>query len=246
MWGADLYLSKENRNESIVLTLARKFITSRFGGVVTYIPGDYEYAVKNLGVKGEMVECIMYPSNIYYSEVSCKNFSEEKKLRILVGNSAFSSNNHIEVFERLSKFDLSNVEVWVPLSYGDELYKQNVIAAGNKLLRNSFIPITEFLDLKRYLRLLDSVDIGIFNHKKQQGMGNTINLLGRCKTVYIRSDVTPWQLFSSLGVSLLDTKNLSLEVLPQSILEKNSELISSYFSEVNYLKQLRKLYLHEE
>lgn len=42
-------------------------------------------------------------------------------------------------------------------------------------------PIVDFMDFNEYINFLSTIDIAIFNHKRQQGMGNIITLLGMGK-----------------------------------------------------------------
>ena len=92
---------------------------------------------------------------------------------ILIGNSATPTNNHIEVFRKLSSLSLPlETKVIVPLSYGDKLYRDKIIELGKELLGDRFRPITEFMDFEQYVELLTSCPVIIMNHKRQQGAGN--------------------------------------------------------------------------
>ncbi|WP_083234102.1 TDP-N-acetylfucosamine:lipid II N-acetylfucosaminyltransferase [Candidatus Marithrix sp. Canyon 246] len=75
--------------------------------------------------------------------------------------------------------------MFVPLSYGDPkgVYIKEVISTGTKIFGDKFIPMTEFMDFDKYLNFLGSINITIFNHNRQQAMGNTITLLGFGKKV---------------------------------------------------------------
>ncbi len=73
-------------------------------------------------------------------------------------------------------------------------------------------------------------------------MGNIITLLGLGKKVYMRSDITPWQLFDSLDVKVYDIANIEMDVVDERIKKENQKRIKEYFSEENYLKQLKKLF----
>jgi len=67
IWGGDLYHFQsrprdidEERYEKIRARVIRKI-----GHFVTYVKGDYEFAQKWYGAKGQYHECLMYPSNLY-------------------------------------------------------------------------------------------------------------------------------------------------------------------------------------
>jgi len=46
------------------------------------------------------------------------------------------------------------------------------------IFREKFKPLVDFIPFDEYLNLLAKVDIAIFNHKRQQTMGNITTLLG--------------------------------------------------------------------
>ena len=53
-------------------------------------------------------------------DLGSKVKSAENDLDILVGNSAYPANNHLEVFKKLQDYDLSGRKVVVPLTYGNK------------------------------------------------------------------------------------------------------------------------------
>jgi hypothetical protein len=164
-------------------------------GLITHLKGDYELAQKWYGAKGTYYYSFMYPSNLY-KEYDLKNVEKEPgKTYIQVGNSACETNEHIAVFEKLSKYKNAHIEILCPLSYsGKEEYIKQVIEAGYKIFsKDKFSPITDFMPFDKYLELLAKVDVAIFNHKRQRGLGNITTLLGLGKKVYIREEITTWK-----------------------------------------------------
>lgn len=73
-------------------------------------------------------------------------------------------------------------------------------------------------------------------------MGNTISLLGLGKKVYIRSDITTWQLFEDIDVKLYDVVDIQIDLMDKQTQKENQEKIKEYFSEENYLNQLKNLF----
>lgn len=192
MWGGDLYvhsLGKRTRywykNEFF-----RRPVIKNMGHLVTYIKGDVDLARKWYGATGEYHECLMYLSNTYKA-LDIPNI-KSSTINIQIGNSADPSNNHIEILDKLLPFKDKNIRIYAPLSYGDKAHAKEVISTGKELFGDKFIALTDFMPFEEYLKFLGSIDIAIFNHKRQQAMGNTITLLGLGKTVFIRSDTTQW------------------------------------------------------
>lgn len=242
MWGGDLYnyqprsrVFRSNINE-----LARRFVIKRFGVLITHVEGDYALARERYQASGRWHECFMYPSNLY------QDFPLQPKIHdtinIQVGNSADPSNNHLEVLEKLKAFRDQSIRIYVPLSYGDMAYAKTIIDYGLEHFGDKFIPLIDFMPFEKYLDLLAQIDIAIFNHRRQQGMGNTTTLLGLGKKVYIRSDVTPWNFYTKLGVTLYDVAEFNLDLIANDVALKNKHIVSCYFSTDKLKHQLKEVF----
>lgn len=233
MWGGDFYFPEKQ-------SWITKQIIKKVGHFITYIPGDYELAKTWYGAKGEYHECFVYPSNLY-KEYNIP-LRDHDTINIQIGNSADITNNHFDMLEKLLPFKNENIKIFAPLSYGDPQYARSVAEKGIQLFGEKFVPILDFMPFERYLEFLGEIDVAIFAHKRQQGMGNIITLLGLGKKVYMRSDITPWSLFESIGVKIFDLDALELNPLDQKSQKTNQSAIKEYFSEENYLKQLQILF----
>lgn len=241
IWGADLYsyqIKKHDLNWK-VREFFRRSVIKNIGHLVTYIEEDVALARKWYGATGEYHECILYRSNLYkdYQVPKVNNSA----INIQVGNSADVSNNHVEVLQKLLPYKDENIKIHVPLSYGSKEYAQQVILQGREWFGEKFNAITELMSFQDYLAFLGNIDIAIFNHRRQQGMGNTITLLGLGKTVYLRSDTAQWKFFEDRKIAIKDTKDFkNLDFLFHI---ENVSIVKEYFSEKNYRDQLTKLFL---
>ncbi|MFT5660625.1 MAG: dTDP-N-acetylfucosamine:lipid II N-acetylfucosaminyltransferase [Sulfurimonas sp.] len=242
MWGGDLYVYNKSRTKKIeqMRHYIRKKVYSKMGHFITYIKDDYELAQKWYGAKGEHHECFMYPSNLY-KEYDIQE-KEHDTVNIQLGNSADPTNNHIQALEKLKTYKDENIRIFTPLSYGNQKYAKSVILKGKKIFGDKFIALTDFMSFEKYLKFLSDIDIAIFAHKRQQGMGNIITLLGLGKKVYIRNDITPWELFKDIDVKIFDVENIELDLINETIKADNKNKIQEYFSEKNYLQQLNNLF----
>ncbi|WAR44077.1 TDP-N-acetylfucosamine:lipid II N-acetylfucosaminyltransferase [Methylomonas rapida] len=241
IWGGDLYyhiMDKKDpnyhRNEYF-----RKFVICRLSGLITHICGDFELARKWYGATGRWYECFMYPSNLYHQP--CIRTRPHETTNILVGNSATDTNNHIEALDKLRIYADKNIRIYCPLSYGDFEYAQKISDYGMTLFGDKFIALRDFMSFEKYLDLLAQIDIAIFNHNRQQGMGNITTLLGSGKKVYMRKNVTSWSTFEQLGVQLYDIKLLNLNKLDSDIAKQNHDNISNYFSKSILVKQIMEV-----
>lgn len=242
MLGLDLY-RYQKRNTSFSSKFKEFFrrpVIKNMGHLVTYIKGDYELAQQWYGTKGQYHECFMYPSNLY------KEYDVPKKqhtgINILVGNSADPSNNHLDVFDKLEAFKAQDIKIYAPLTYGNPDYAKTIIEEGKQRFGDKFDAFMEHMPFNQYLDVLGKIDIAIFNHKRQQAMGNTITLLGLGKKVFMRSDVTQWEFFKSHDIVVYDIEYFEISQFDQSILDRNKETVKQYFSYENYMVQLHELF----
>ena len=242
IWGGDLYVHQAEqkdwrwkKNEWI-----RKFVISRLGHFITHIRGDYELAQKWCGAKGVWHECFMYPSNLY-QEPPAENTPHEG-INILLGNSADPSNNHIDALEKLRPYAAEDIQIFCPLSYGDAEYAKQVADYGKSIFGDKFNPLLEFMRFDDYKKLLARIDIAIFNHKRQQGMGNATTLLGMGKKVFMRDDVTPYSMFEKIGIKVFPISDFNLSLIGEDTSLSNKNAVMRYFSKSQLKEQWAAIY----
>lgn len=243
MWGGDLYIHNSpekgwrwRKNEWL-----RRFVISRLGHLISQIKGDYELARNWYGAKGQWQECFMYPTNIFQSRK--RELEPHPEVNILLGNSATASNNHLDAIEKLRPYAEKNIRIYCPLSYGDNRYADHIEHTGKAVFGNKFIALRDFMPYAKYFELLDSIDIGIFNHDRQQGIGNIVAMLGLGKKVYIRNSISSWDHLQSIGVEVFEVNQFNIQPLQQSFIQNNTRRISDYYSEENLIAQLRTIFL---
>ena len=237
IWGGDLYsysMGKKNL-KWYAAELFRRPVIRGVGHLITYVQGDAELARKWYGAIGRYHECIMYTSNIYRDYAIDEQ--SHSAVNIQIGNSADPCNNHLEILEKLKFFHDQNIVIYAPLSYGNQAYARTVIAAGNAIFGDKFKAMTDLMPFDQYLEFLGQIDIAVFAHKRQQGMGNTITLLGMGKKVYMRSDVTSMATFDGIGVKVFDFSDIDLMPISIEIKNKNKTQLRNRFSEAMLIKQ---------
>lgn len=170
-----------------------------------------------------------------------------KENRILLGNSASPSNNHIDIFYRLKKLNFKG-EVICPLSYGNTEYKEKIIAEGKNILGSSFIPLVEFLPLLQYQELIRSCNIVIMNHFRQQAMGNIISAIWHGAKVYLNQKNPAYHYFNRIGVRVLSIQDGLDELSNSEVLLnntdyilKNRNVLSKNYSQEVVLTRTKKL-----
>lgn len=242
IWGGDLYIHASEKKDWrwYKNEFFRRFAIKRIGHLVTYVEGDADLARQWYGATGQYQECLMYPSNLYKE---CESLHKENStINIQVGNSADPSNNHLEVFEKILAYKNQDINIFVPLSYGDKIYANKITKIGNKMFGNKFIPITKFLAPDKYIMLLGLIDISVFAHRRQQGMGNIITLLGLGKKVFIRNNITPWNTFNKHKIKVFDINYFNLDALDALTIKQNKVKVKEYFSHINLCKQWQNIF----
>ena len=243
MWGGDLYCYKKRDNSFInkIWYKIEDYVRGNFYGYVTHIKGDYKLAQKWYGAKGKYYDCFIYPSNLYKNIFLKENIKNE--IYIQIGNSADSSNNHFDILEKLKKFQNRNIKLFCILSYGDMEYAKIIISKGKEIFGEKFIPIVDFMKFDEYMEFLSKMDIAIFAHDRQQAVGNITSLLSMKKTVYLKENVTTYDMLTNLGIKIKSfDKFENLEKFDDKILEKNKEIIKERFSEKRLIEDLNKIF----
>jgi dTDP-N-acetylfucosamine:lipid II N-acetylfucosaminyltransferase len=236
MWGGDFYFPQKQNSQ-------KKELIQQLPYLVTGTAGEVAYVRENYGAIGEHIEAFVYTSNLH-KEIK-PSIKKDATVRILVGNSANPTNNHKEVLDKLFQYKDEDIEIFMPLSYGDFKYGMQIMKYGYENFGKKFQPIVDFMDEEEYYAFLSTIDIGMFNHNRQQGMGNIITLLGMGKKVYMRSNVTTWAMFKENSIKLFDMSDINVDLLNEIEQIENILQIKKYFSVQNFKKQLCCLFDEE-
>lgn len=153
---------------------------------------------------------------------------------ILLGNSASSSNNHLEMIDILSNFSLDDSKVFTPLSYGDKTYAAKISSIGAKKLKHNFVALRDYMTLSEYNITVSSCSIVIMNHYRQQAVGNIMAMLLMGAKVYLDERNTVYHYLKRLGCSVFSiSKDLKVEnesalkPLREEEKEKNRKIIKN-------------------
>ena len=207
-----------------------KVVKNEFGLVAKYI--DYNYGINNFDK---------------FSDRSLGN-------SILVGNSATSTNNHLDVFEIIKS--TTNMDIIVPLSYGAydyEDYKENIISEGRRIFNKNFLPIENFMNLHDYRELTFSCNTVIMYHIRQQALANIFMSLFQGMRLFLNSKSITYSFLKDQGMIVFDlkkdykligvelneddkqiNKQLVLNLTSRKVIkEKTKGIINLYYSFIN-------------
>lgn len=242
IWGGDLYSFEERNYLSIKNRIFYKiedYVKGNLGYYSTVVEGDYKLAQKYYGAKGIYYKGFNYPSNLY-KKIKLED-NKDEVLNIQIGNSAYKTNNHLEILNKLEKFKKNEIRLFCILSYGDKEWAKEVIKYGQEKFGEKFIPILDFMQFDEYMKFISKIDIAIFAHDRQQGVGNIVSLLSMRKTIYIKKDVTTYEMLKEKGIKILDFNELSnLEPLSIEVRKSNEEIIKREFSKEKLKENLAR------
>lgn len=214
-WGGDFYCyRKDNMADASEKRFKDKQnileAIQRCKAVLNVLDTDYEKMVSVLNIEKLHFEAPMpEQTNDIIDVEKYKSFvGKNKKIKIIIGNSAASDNCHIEIFEKLSWLASEECEIVCPLSYGELAYRECVMAEGQRLFGDKIRFLTEYMDLESYIKLLAGCDIGIYNNNRQQGFKNITTMLALGKKVFLRNGTATWNKLQSLGIKLFSIENI--------------------------------------
>lgn len=237
MWGGDFY-NYENE------TADKKKLIRKLRHFMSMVEGDFEFVKKWYHTYGQFHECIGYPVQLFEFTNFPFKADKQESVEILLGNSADPSNNHEEALKILKPFcdENAGIHIFCPLSYGSEWQARNITKLGKKMFGDRFNPLIEFMAFDKYNDLLNRMDIAIFNHCRQQGMGNVTAMLSKGKKVFLKSENTLFRFFKDLNIEVYDINQFNLLPLDADIRNENIENMKKYFSKETYIRQLNNLF----
>lgn len=112
-----------------------------------------------------------YINNIQIDQAYNGNNLNNKKIKILVGHSGFSNDMHIQSLEKLVPVK-NDVEIFIPLVYGNKDYIDKVVAYANEHFGDSVHYLFDKLDFDSYCKLLSEMNFAFFPCSKSYALGN--------------------------------------------------------------------------
>lgn len=254
VWGYDLhwgFLQRKRIKEKIFESI-RRILIRRMHSFFVFIDGDWELLQRRYRPKGKRYY-VFYPLPAGGDNNDVPYYNKDGVFRILTGNSAWDANKHNEIFDILSKYASEDLQLLCPLSYGgDDDYIKRVIAHGNDIFDEKFIPLLDLMPPEQYSDLLKRVSVVILNYDVQAGLGNVLGMLNLGKKVYIRAETTPYMFLKDKGFYIFDTasiRNMTFFEFISFDAEKqahNKALFNKHFSNNAFVEMWRNAFQHIE
>ncbi len=189
VWGADLYNWRKSGSPVMkVFNLIRGTSRRRLKFVLAS-PIDFEEYKRQFDNNAVLLRA-SGPKG-YDAELleSLKPDRQSSAFRILVGHSATPSVHHMEILDKLKAYGNENIELILPLNYGDQEYGKKV----EEYARKAFGPdkvmcISEKLTLLDYAKLIWSTDAVIIHSDRQIAMGNLLMAMYMEKKIFLKKD----------------------------------------------------------
>jgi len=163
---------------------------------------------------------------------------------ILIGNSATYNNNHLDAFEIVSAIDSDDRLIISPLSYGDPVYRDNIINYGKQHWEKRFIPVIEFMPIEEYTNFISSCSIVIMNHLRQQAVGNIDITMYLGAKIFLNKENPVYQFYKTEGAFIFSIDELEQEIntrLNDSQIEHNQNILRKNGSREAMFIKTRKL-----
>ncbi len=150
----------------------------------------------------------------------------------MINHSADPTLNHFEALEKLNNIKCKS-EIWLPLAYGNEIYKADLINSISKFDLNIEI-LYRFIPLELYNLKLKEIGIAIFNIKIQQAFGNIVPLIWLGVKVFLSKESSIYLDLKNKGINIYNIDEISTENLQNLDFDKiyeNRKILMSILSE---------------
>jgi len=164
---------------------------------------------------------------------------------ILLGNSASYENNHLDVFGILSSVDLDFRKVLCPLNYGDQRYGNAIAREGTRIFGDNFIPIRDFMPIKKYVSLVSSCSSVLMGHLRQQGLGNIIIMMYLGAKIFLDKQNPVYRFLKRNNAIVFSLDDFNVEILNKKLnfeeIEINRCILKNHWSREIILKKTKEM-----
>lgn len=190
-----------------------------------------------------------YNSNFSEAISLKKGNSKNKQLKVLLGNSADPTNNHLDAFDKLKR--VRDIKIYCPLSYGNENYSELVIKNGIEIFGDNFISIKDFMTRDKYIDFLNEMDVVVMYHNRSQAWGNILTSLTLGKPIFMKKNNSLYPSIQKMGLPIFDVESISQKQIinamnqMKEIQDSISDLLEHKYSKQVRLDNLRNVLNYE-
>lgn len=238
IWGGDLYEKITPMFIRLIRVFMKKRILNYLFSYIVIVDGD-ELFLRNNYLTYAKKYVAFYPNPIDFDFYNiCSDQKKHTYKRILLGNSASISNNHVEILDLLKMYKNDDFIIYCPLSYGDNEYARYVISYGYNLFGKKFVPLVKFLSPQNYAKFLSVMDVAIMNHETQVAVGTILSMLYLGKKVFLNKEVSTYSWLKNKDVYLYSIEefvngSVDMFYFDHKKSNHNKTMIQKYFSDEN-------------
>lgn len=216
IWGGDLHEGKNkiSRVKYELKKILKNSFVNKLGFVTTLADKDFDVFVEKFNkFNGKHFKAVYGIPGIEILEEIKEEKENTEKFKILVGNNANPSNQHIESLEILAKFRKFQPQIVVPLSYGsnDSKYMDKVTQYGKKQFGGDITLLKQYMSSKEYYTLLRDINVAMFNTERQQALGNAYVLLFFGAKLYFNNNSGLIEKFTQEGAKVFSVEEIQGE-----------------------------------
>ena len=246
-WGYDLHNwpPKGSGIKHKIHVSVGNYLRNRCAGFVGIFPPDCDYFKERFPAARAKVFYAPYAGPTVPPEY--QNYTPEANLEhdhtpicIQIGHSATKSVNHLQVLEDLAHLKDNDIQLLLPLSYGDMDYGNEVQQRAEEIFGDKALCLREFMGKDAYFSLLRRVDIAVFNTQRQIGLSNVNSHAFRNVKLYMPQTCPMYQYYKDCGVPVqdyTDLKDIDFETLKKPVKTTDPERFEEY---INSLQNMNK------
>lgn len=213
----------------------------RIDVIAHYIPQEYLMFKRKLNLNAEFLAFNMGSYESLFPELAINN-----QKNILIGNSADSTNNHLDTMNMIDQSQIkNNCKIYCPLSYAYDkpIYIEKVIEYGEKKFGSVFNPVRKYLDKDDFVRLLNTCEIIILNQHRSQGIFSAFAAFYFKKTLWLSENNPFYEFICDLGIKAFIIENgidLTKQLTEEELI-KNQNVYMKNFNSDTVLMKYKKL-----
>lgn len=260
-WGVDLYQWRKKVKGSLIekcKIMLKNRVAYQFRKKIKYFvgifPPDIEF-FENEFSSNAITFYSSYTGNLYndlYKKQLNLRALEDKKsnkecINIQIGHSSSEVLKHIQTLENLEKYKNEDIKIYIPLSYGNEKYGDKVEERAKELFGEKVVCIRYMMNKDEYMKFLSTIDIAIFNVKRQIGLGNITPLLYMGKKIFMPKKSVMYNFYHSKKINICNydsVEKMDFNNFIEHVNMNNAKeyVISNEFNKVNKVKMWSKVF----
>lgn len=142
--------------------------------------------------------------------IATTNRTDFESVNIVIGQKGTPENNHIKIINCLNMYSDNNFKIYIPVSYGNDEYIKMLKKYICRHKLNNVIMIEDMMSYTDYVRLLNKMDIAIYDGLDSYALGNIAIMLSLKKKIYLNAsgiikqafdkDQLPYGVIDDIGV----------------------------------------------